>query len=549
MRTGYLEILNGPFQGQKHRFHSRITIGRKSSNGVRLLDPKVSRTHAKIQATEEGFRIEDLKSRNGIYINEKKSRNRLLRSGDKIKIGFTELHFTEKGINEVQETDPLATIAIERKLLDLTQSEFDEHPSAQAEASLPAQRFQSIMRINQAIGGDLELKLVLEKILEEIFLVLRPERGAIMALNEDSGELDIVCSRPQIKDQGLDNLLISRSILNRVLEESVGILIDDATTDNRFALSESISIDQISSALCVPLVQNKEVVGIIYLDAPSKIKAFTAADLDLLMTIAGPASVQIQNALYFNQLQRSYKDTIRALAKAVDARDPYTVGHNWRVSRLAVTVASSLGWSEEELRTVEFGGILHDIGKIGVPDSIFLQPGKLAEEEWQIMKQHPEIGAQMIGGIDFLERAIPFILYHHEHWDGGGYPYGLQGNEIPREGRLLLVCDSFDAMTTTRPYRNGLKPEVAIEELAKGKKKQFDPYYVDAFVTTWQNGDISDSLKENEEGTQEPAQSLQYSNFQSLIISKDGVIQEHKIAGKTDDQQGDSNHIKDLFSS
>jgi len=538
MRTGYLKILNGPFQGRKHRFYSRITIGRKSGNGVRLLDPKVSRTHAKIQATEEGFRIEDLKSRNGIYINEKKGRNRLLRSGDKIRIGFTELHFTEKGISEVQETDPQATIAIERKLLDPTQSAIDERPSAQAEASLPAQRFQSIMRINQAIGADLELKIVLEKILEEIFLVLRPERGAIMALNEDSGELDIVCSRPQIGGQGLSNLLISRSILNRVLEESVGILIDDAATDNRFALSESISIDKISSALCVPLVQNNEVVGIIYLDAPGQVKAFTEADLDLLMTVAGPASVQIQNTLYFNQLQRSYKDTIRALAKAVDARDPYTVGHNWRVSRLAVTVASSLGWSEEELGTVEFGGILHDIGKIGIPDSIFLKRDKLAEEEWQIMQQHPEIGAQMIAGIDFLERVIPFVLYHHEHWDGGGYPYGLKGNEIPREGRLLLVCDAFDAMTTTRPYRTGLEPEVAIEGLAKGKEKQFDPKYVAAFVTVWENGDISDSLKENEERAQEPAQSLQYSNFQSLIISKDEVMQEHKIAGKTDDHPG-----------
>jgi HD-GYP domain-containing protein (c-di-GMP phosphodiesterase class II) len=154
------------------------------------------------------------------------------------------------------------------------------------------------------------------------------------------------------------------------------------------------------------------------------------------------------------------------------------------------------------------------------------------------MQQHPEIGAQMIAGIDFLERVIPFILYHHEHWDGGGYPYGLKGNEIPREGRLLLVCDAFDAMTTTRPYRTGLEPEVAIEELAKGKEKQFDPKYVAAFVTVWENGDISDSLKENEERAQEPAQNLQYSNFQSLIISKDEVIQEHKIAGKTDDHPG-----------
>lgn len=525
MRTGYIQILNGPFQGQKVRFRSEVTIGRKGGNAVRLLDQKVSRTHAKIQATEEGFRILDLKSSNGTFINGERIENFLLKSGDKIRVGFTELHFSEKEISKFEQTDPRATIAFERKIPDLVQTRTDEFLVTQVKDIIPEQRFQAIMRINQAIGGDLDLKTVFEKILEEIFLVFRPERGAVMALNEETGKLDIVCSRTQAESNGLDSLLISRSILNRVLELSVGLLIDDATTDDRFSLSESICITKIRSALCVPLVQRKEVVGIIYLDAPSQVRAFSEADLELLMTIAGPASVQIQNVLYLSQLKRSYKDTIRALAKAVDARDPYTVGHNWRVSRLAVTLASSLGWSEEEVGITELGGILHDIGKIGIPDSVFLKRGKLADEEWQIMKQHPEIGAQMIAGIDFLEPVVPYTLYHHEHWDGSGYPYGLKRDEIPREGRLLLVCDTFDAMTTTRPYRKGLKPEVAMKELRQGRGKQFDPKYVTAFVNAWDNGDIADALTENEE-TQHLTQGFHYSNFQSLIIGKDELAKE-----------------------
>jgi HD-GYP domain-containing protein (c-di-GMP phosphodiesterase class II) len=536
MRTGYIEILNGPFQGQKVRFRSEVTIGRKNSNAVRLLDPKVSRTHARIQATAEGFRIADLESSNGTFINGERIENFLLKSGDKIRIGFTELHFSEKEISKLEQTDPHATIAVERKIPDLVQTRTDEPLVTQVKDTISEQRFQAIIRINQAIGGDLELKTVFEKILEEIFLVFRPERGAIMALNEETGKLDIVCSRTRAESNGLDNLLISRSILDRVLEQSVGLLIDDATTDDRFSLSESICLTKLRSALCVPLVQRKEVVGIIYLDALSQVKAFSEADLELLMTIAGPASVQIQNALYLSQLKRSYKDTIRALAKAVDARDPYTVGHNWRVSRLALTVASSLGWSEEEVGITELGGILHDIGKIGIPDSIFLKRGKLADEEWQVMKQHPEIGAQMIAGIDFLEPVMPYTLYHHEHWDGGGYPYGLKGNEIPKEGRLLLVCDAFDAMTTTRPYREGLQPEVAIKELAKGKEKQFDPKYVNGFVNAWENGDIVNALKENEE-TQQSTQGFHYSNFQSLIIGKDELAEELQAVKQTHDQQ------------
>jgi putative nucleotidyltransferase with HDIG domain len=496
-----------------------------------LIDAKVSRNHAKIVAIHDGFLIEDMESSNGTLVNGEKIETRLLKSGDTITIGFTELRFSEKELGKSGSSEPHATIAIERSISNLSQTLLNGQVSASERDGLALQRLQAIMRMNRAIGGDMDLEIVLEKILEEIFLMLGPERGAVLALNEDTGELDIVCSRSKAGGNGLDNSLLSRSILNKVLEDSVGILVDDASTDDRFSLSESISLDKIRSALCVPLVRQNEVIGIIYLDARSQVKAFTEGDLELLISIAGPASIQIQNALYLGQLKRSYRDTIRALAKAVDARDPYTVGHNWRVSRLALAVASSLGWSAEELGTAELGGILHDIGKIGIPDSIFLKSEKLVDEEWQIMKQHPEIGVKMVAGIDFLEPVLPYILYHHEHWDGGGYPYGLKQEEIPEEGRLLLVCDAFDAMTTTRPYRNGLDPELAIEELRQKKGIQFDPMYVNGFITAWKKGTIMEALKEDNQ-EQQATRSLHYSKFQSLIISKDEIQQELELAKK-----------------
>jgi putative nucleotidyltransferase with HDIG domain len=525
MRTGCLEILTGPFQGQKHTFRSQLTIGRKSDNTVRLIDAKVSRNHAKITGTHEGFLIEDMKSSNGTFVNGENVDSCLLRPGDTITIGFTEFRFSEKEVDTSQINDPLATIAIERRMPDLTETQTAEHVSAAVGDESTLQRLQAIMRMNRVIGGDLILEMVLEKVLEEIFLIFGPERGVVLALNEGTGELDIVCSKAETGDSGLDTTLLSRSIVNKVLEDSVGILVDDATVDDRFSLSESVSLEKIRSALCVPLIRQDEVIGIIYLDASSQVKAFTEDDLELLISIAGPASVQIQNALYLTRLKRSYRDSIRALAKAVDARDPYTVGHNWRVSRLAVAVASSLGWSGEDLGTAELGGILHDIGKIGIPDSIFLKSEKLDDEEWQIMKQHPEIGAKMVAGIDFLEPVIPYILYHHEHWDGNGYPYGLKQNEIPEEGRLLLVCDAFDAMTTTRPYRNGLDPELAVEELRQRKGIQFDPMYVNAFITAWKKGSIQWALQEDGR-EQQPSSILHYSKFQSLIISKDEIQKE-----------------------
>jgi HD-GYP domain-containing protein (c-di-GMP phosphodiesterase class II)/pSer/pThr/pTyr-binding forkhead associated (FHA) protein len=531
-RTGRIEILSGPLQGQKHTFRSKVTIGRRSDNAIRLIDVKVSRTHAMILATEEGFRIKDLKSSNGTFVNGERIDTFFLKPGDNISIGLTDLRFSEKEVGHIQGNDPYATIALERRMEDVTHKQTNGRPGVTSAENAPGERFQAIMRINRAIGGDFEPKVVLEKVLEEIFLILAPGRGAVMALNEDTDQLEIVCSRPQAAREDMKDLLISRSILNTVLENSVGILIDDATTDSRFSLSESIALDKIRSALCVPLTNKNEVVGVIYLDAPTQVRAFTEQDLELLMSIAGPASVQIQNALYLSQLRKSYKDTIRALAKAVDARDPYTVGHNWRVSRLAVTVASAMGWSEDKLGTAELGGILHDIGKIGVPDHIFLKEGKLSEQEWEIMKQHPEIGARMIAGIDFLEPVLPYILYHHEHWDGGGYPYGLKGAEIPEEGRLLLVCDAYDAMTTTRPYKNGLEPETAIEELRQGKGRQFDPKYVDGFVTAWKKGIIAQALQ-SEDREHHPTKALLYSNFQSLVFSTDRIQQELQSAVET----------------
>ena len=270
MRTGCLEILTGPFQGQKHTFRSHLTIGRRSDNTVRLIDAKASRNHARIIATDEGFFIEEMKSSNGTVVNGEKIESRRLRPGDNITIGFTELLFSEREISKSEIRDPLATIAIERKMPDLTQIQIVGQVSAAEGDYLSLQRLQAIMRINRAIGGDLVLEMVLEKMLEAIILMFGPERGAVLALNEDTGELDIICSKAKTEGNGLDTSLLSRSIVAKVLEDFVGILVDDATTDDRFSLSESVSLDRIRSALCVPLIRQNEVIGVIYLDASSQ---------------------------------------------------------------------------------------------------------------------------------------------------------------------------------------------------------------------------------------------------------------------------------------
>ncbi len=194
------------------------------------------------------------------------------------------------------------------------------------------------------------------------------------------------------------------------------------------------------------------------------------------------------------EIQRAYLETIRMLAAAVEARDRYTGGHLERVTRYSLAIARNLGWAGDRLNEVEMGAILHDIGKIGIPDAILRKNGALSPEEWQHMKAHPIIGAEILRGISFLEAVVPYVRHHHERYDGKGYPDALAGDEIPVGGRIIAVADTFDAMTSTRPYREALSIAVAINELKSAAGTQFDPAIVDAFARAYERGEITVEL-------------------------------------------------------
>ena len=190
----------------------------------------------------------------------------------------------------------------------------------------------------------------------------------------------------------------------------------------------------------------------------------------------------------YRELQESYESTLHALVTALDFRDNETHGHSWRVVEYAMMVARGMGLSEPDLTWVRRGAILHDVGKIGVPDSILRKPGKLTAEEWEDMKKHPEMGYRMLQHIGFLKPALDIVLCHQERWDGRrdgpfpGYPAGLAGEAIPLGARIIAVVDCFDAMTTDRPYRRALQKSAAREALLAERGRQFDPRVVDTFL-------------------------------------------------------------------
>jgi putative nucleotidyltransferase with HDIG domain len=182
------------------------------------------------------------------------------------------------------------------------------------------------------------------------------------------------------------------------------------------------------------------------------------------------------------QLRESYLKAMRALALAVDAKDPYTHGHSQRVSAYAVMLARQLGLDEATLAEIEMGGLLHDVGKIGVPDSVLTKPGKLDDDEWAAIKKHPEIGAEILRPIGFTATVMDVVLHHHERLNGRGFPAGLRGEAIPLAARIAAVCDAYDAMTSDRSYRRSLGQAGALDELRKGAGEQFDAACVEAFV-------------------------------------------------------------------
>jgi len=183
-----------------------------------------------------------------------------------------------------------------------------------------------------------------------------------------------------------------------------------------------------------------------------------------------------------DKLQRSYLEIIKAFAVVLEERDAYTQGHSSRVTEYALRMAKEMHLSKDQMRALQIGGSLHDIGKIGIPEEVLSKPTKLTDEEWRIMREHPEKGARMIEPLSFLSQEKVLIRHHHERWDGKGYPAGLAGEEIPLLSRVLSVADAFDSMTSTRSYRKRMKLEVAIEQLEVNKGTQFDPRIVDVFL-------------------------------------------------------------------
>ena len=199
-----------------------------------------------------------------------------------------------------------------------------------------------------------------------------------------------------------------------------------------------------------------------------------------LERLVGEKTAELKEA--YQVLKKSSLDSVKVLTSAVEARDPYTRGHSDRVRRISVRTGMKLGLSDVKLENLEYGALLHDIGKIGIKDEVLRKPGPLSAEEYHHIQQHPMIGVKIMEQVDFFKEKIPMVRHHHEHYNGSGYPDGLTGETIPLEARIISIADAFDAMTSERPHRGKLPLVDVLLELKKGEGKQFDPHVLKVFM-------------------------------------------------------------------
>ncbi len=235
--------------------------------------------------------------------------------------------------------------------------------------------------------------------------------------------------------------------------------------------------------LNVPIHISDQLPGSLVLGTRSE-SPFSDEEIETAGMIADQVGVALDSVRTFEEKERLLLGILMALTSSIDAKSRWTAGHSERVARYAELLASRLQLSQEEVRDVTISAILHDIGKISVPETILDKPGKLTTEEYDIIKNHPEKGAEIIEKISAYDRMLPGILYHHERWDGNGYPFGLKGKQIPLIGRIITIADVYEAITDDRPYRKGLTDEEAFQFLEENKEKIFDPELVDIFINT-----------------------------------------------------------------
>lgn len=367
-----------------------------------------------------------------------------------------------------------------------------ERQTSESQIKHQLDRLAALRSIDMAITASLDLRVTFNVILEQIAATIQADAADILLLNPHTLRLEYAAGRGfRTKALQYTHLRIGEGYAGISALENRSIYISNLKEEGGDILrAPLLSKEDFISYFCAPLISKGNIKGVVEMfyrskrDPDPEIRDFAEA-------IALQAAIAIDNASMFNDLQRSnldlslaYDTTIEGWSRALDLRDKETEGHSQRVTEMTVRIARDMGMSEEELIHVRRGALLHDIGKMGVPDSILLKPGKLNDEEWAIMRKHPIFAYDLLSPISYLRPALDIPYCHHEKWDGTGYPRGLKGKEIPFSARIFSLVDVWDALRSDRPYRPAWPKEKAIEHIKSLSGLDFDPKIVENWIGT-----------------------------------------------------------------
>jgi len=358
------------------------------------------------------------------------------------------------------------------------------------DARRSVENLQALRAIDIAMASNHDLDQTLDVLLEQITDQLQVDAAVILLLDETKQQLDFGTSRGfQSPTLRYTSLQVGEGMAGRAAQQCQLVHVRDLRIDPQTLIkASSLAREGFVSYYAAPLISQGKVKGVL------EIFHRTLLDpdkewLNFLEALAGQAAIAIENSSLFDDLQRTnnelskaYDSTIEGWSHALDLRDKETEGHTRRVTDMTLDLARVFGFSDAELTHVRRGGLLHDIGKMGIPDKILLKEGALTSEEWVIMRLHPVYAYEMLLPIDYLKPALDIPYCHHERWDGTGYPRGLKGVDIPLISRIFAIVDVWDALTSDRPYRAAWEPERVLAHIQEGSGRHFDPHVVEIFL-------------------------------------------------------------------
>ena len=341
--------------------------------------------------------------------------------------------------------------------------------------------FLPIFEVNKKLLSELDINSLLKIIVEESSRYTSCDRASLMLL-EDDGSLILKASLGLAVDSDTAIRIKTGEGISGWVAENREPLLLNKDSDIPENLRDMMKSQEIRSALCIPIIIKEKLHGVLNLSKTTDSQPFTHSDMDMVSVLCGQAAIALENSKLYGKVHGLYIGIIATLASAIEARDPYTAGHAIRMAEYSKSIAIKLGVSDREVETIYRAGLLHDIGKIGIPDHILLKKGYLDENEARIMRDHPEIGGKILDKMEGLGDVAAIVRQHHTYFDGRNSLNNTKGKEILIGARIISVADAFEAMTSVRPYKKAIPVSEAVKELKKMSAIQFDPEVVDAFV-------------------------------------------------------------------